>query len=217
MPPTMHESTKHPHRERRPVSIDRPPKINGSGIPDSLPFHKKYVSRPQKKFSDRPLFQKGAPGAGRGPAKSVREGVTHGVYRSFSKNNGSGIPGSLPFHEKYVAIRKKVFGSTPFSKGVAGLQGGDPAKRTGCRGALRKVYEQGQGGESRKEYRGRCEKLTGQRNQRQKHRAFRKKIAESPMLNGLFLGAEDTELGNAEESAYIRFLEIAQGDRRKRM
>ena len=39
--------------------------------PDSSPFHKKYVSRPQKKFSDRPLFQRGAPGAGRGPAKKT--------------------------------------------------------------------------------------------------------------------------------------------------
>ena len=37
--------------------------------PDSSPFHKKYVARPQKKFSDRPLFQKGAPGAGRGTLK----------------------------------------------------------------------------------------------------------------------------------------------------
>ena len=69
MPPTMHESTKHPQRGRRTVSIDRFPKINGSGIPDSSPFHKKCVARPQKKFSDRPLFQKGSPGAGRGPCK----------------------------------------------------------------------------------------------------------------------------------------------------
>ena len=44
------------------VSIDRLPKINGSGIPDSSPFHKKHVARPQKKFSDRPLFQKGVAG-----------------------------------------------------------------------------------------------------------------------------------------------------------
>ena len=58
-------STKHPQRGRRTVPIDRFPKINGSGIPDSSPFHKKYVARPQKKFSDRPLFQKGSPGTGR--------------------------------------------------------------------------------------------------------------------------------------------------------
>ena len=56
---------------RRTVSIDRRPKINGSGIPDSLPFHKKYVARPQIKFSDRPLFQKGSPGAGRDPARNT--------------------------------------------------------------------------------------------------------------------------------------------------
>ena len=54
---------------RRTVSIDRFPKIPGSGIPDSSPFHKKYVAHPQKKFSDRPLFQKGSPGAGREPCK----------------------------------------------------------------------------------------------------------------------------------------------------
>ena len=54
---------------RHTVSIDLPPKINGSGIPDSMPFHKKYVVPPQIKFSDRPLFQKGSPGAGRGPCK----------------------------------------------------------------------------------------------------------------------------------------------------
>ena len=86
MPPTMHESRKHPQRGRRPVSIDRHPKINGSGIPGSLPFHEKRVARPQKKFSDRPLFQKGSPGAGRGPARSVREGVAHGVHRSVPEN-----------------------------------------------------------------------------------------------------------------------------------
>ena len=111
MPPTMHESTKHPQRGRRTVSIDRFPQINGSGIPDSSPFHKKYVARPQKKFSDRPLFQKGAPGCRAGsPAKRT------------------------------------------------GLQGGRPTKsiRTGARWGVRK------------EYYGRCEKLTGQRNQRQR-------------------------------------------------
>ena len=58
-------STKHPQRGRRTVPIDRFPKINGSGIPDSSSFHKKYVARPQKKFSDRPLFPKGSPGTGR--------------------------------------------------------------------------------------------------------------------------------------------------------
>ena len=72
MPPSMHESTKHPQRGRRPVSIDRHLKIYGSGIPDSMPFHEKYIARPQKKFSDRPLFQKGSPGAGREPCEKRR-------------------------------------------------------------------------------------------------------------------------------------------------
>ena len=91
-----------------------------------------------KKFSDRPLFQKGSPGAGREPCTDRQKRGNAGTHRPAPidrrlKINGSGIPGSLPFHEKYVAIRKKVFGSTPFSKGVAGLQGG----------ALRKVPKQG--------------------------------------------------------------------------
>ena len=87
MPPTMHESTKHPQRGRRPVSIDQFPKINGSGIPDSLPFHKKYVARPQIKFSDRPLFQKGSPGAGRGALQRAMG------YRAGSPARKAGLPG----------------------------------------------------------------------------------------------------------------------------
>ena len=79
MPPTMHESTKHPQRGRRPVSIDQFPKINGSGIPDSLPFHKKYVARPQKSFRIDPFFKRGRRGAGRGPAK--RTGCRAGTLR----------------------------------------------------------------------------------------------------------------------------------------
>ena len=93
---------------------------------------------------------------GGNPAKIVRKGATTGAHRPVSidrhpKINGSGIQGSLPFHEKYVAIRKKVFGSTPFSKGVAGLQGGKPCKENRV-----------QGGESCKERwvveRGSCKK-----------------------------------------------------------
>ena len=38
-----------------------------------------------KKFSDRPLFQKGSPGAGRSPAKSVREGAVLCVHRPTPK------------------------------------------------------------------------------------------------------------------------------------
>ena len=44
------------------------------------------------------------------------------------QNKESGIPDSSPFHKKYVAIRKKVFGSTPFSKGVAGCRAEPGAK-----------------------------------------------------------------------------------------
>ena len=59
MPPTMHESTKHQQRGRRPVSIDRFPKNNGSGVPGSLPFHEKYVAHPQKSFRSDPFFKRG--------------------------------------------------------------------------------------------------------------------------------------------------------------
>ena len=46
--------------------------------PDSSPFHKKYVARPQKKFSDRPLFQKGSPGCRAGsPARSIGQRAGH--------------------------------------------------------------------------------------------------------------------------------------------
>ena len=63
---------KVPKQGWRSVSIDWFPKIYGSGVPDSLPFHKKYVARPQIKFSDRPLFQKGAPGCRAGsPARTL--------------------------------------------------------------------------------------------------------------------------------------------------
>ena len=85
-----------------------------------------------KKFSDRPLFQKGAPGCRAGsPVKSVKEGEASGTHRlRHSKINGSGIPGSLPFHKKVCCpSAEKVFGSTPFSKGVAGLQGEKPCKK----------------------------------------------------------------------------------------
>ena len=61
------------------VSIDLPPKINGSGIPDSLPFHKKYVAHPQKSFRIDPFFKRGRRGAGRGPAK--RTGCRAGTLR----------------------------------------------------------------------------------------------------------------------------------------
>ena len=140
MPPTMHESTKHPQRGRRPVSIDRHLKINGSGIPGSLSFHEKYVVCPQIKFSDRPLFQKGSPGCRAGsPAKSVREGVATGAHRlRHPKIYDSGIPDSFPFHKKYVARPPKKFSDRPlFQKGAPGCRAGALQGTLGCRaGAL---------------------------------------------------------------------------------
>ncbi len=66
--------------------------------------------------------------------KTPTEGTAPESIDRFPEINGSGIPGSLPFHEKYVAIRKKVFGSTPFSKGVAGCRAGNSAKSRDNRG-----------------------------------------------------------------------------------
>ena len=140
MPPTMHESTKHPQRGRRPVSIDQFPKINGSGIPDSLPFHKKYVARPQKSFRIDPFFKRGRRVQGGNPAKIVRKGATTGAHRPVSidrlpKINGSGISDSSPFHKKYVARPQKKFSDRPlFQKGAPGCRAGSPAKRTGLQG-----------------------------------------------------------------------------------
>ena len=79
--------------------------------------------------------------------KTPTEGTAHGIHRS--------VPGNPLFrHSKFFPFPRKgccpsaekVFGSTPFSKGVAGcragsparnagVQGGDPAKsiKTGCR------------------------------------------------------------------------------------
>ena len=74
----LSEDASHHAREHKTptegtaTGIHRPaPKINSSGIPDSSPFHKKYVARPQKKFSDRPLFQKGSPGCRAGALREA--------------------------------------------------------------------------------------------------------------------------------------------------
>ena len=137
MPPTKHESTKHPQRGRRPESIDRFPKKNGSGIPDSSPFHKKYVVRPQIKFSDRPFFKRGRRVAGRGPAKSAKAGVALGVHRLVPENLRLRHSGFYTFQLKICCPpADKVFGSTPFSKGVAGCRAGSPAKSDGIQGGV---------------------------------------------------------------------------------
>ncbi len=62
------------------------------------------------------------------------------------QNKESGIPDSSPFHKKYVAIRKKVFGSTPFSKGVAGCRAG-PCKEGWIAGQELCEERRGLGGE----------------------------------------------------------------------
>ncbi len=139
MPPTMHESTKHQQRGRRPESIDRFPKKNGSGIPDSSPFHKKYVARPQIKFSDRPLFQKGSPGAGREPCKDRQKRGNAGTHRPapidrHPKINGFGLLGLLTFSKKHVVCPQKKFSDRPlFQKGAPGCRAGSPARTLGCR------------------------------------------------------------------------------------
>ncbi len=73
----------------------------------------------RKSFRIDPFFKRGRRVQGGNPAKIVRKGATTGAHRPVSidrhpKINGSGIQGSLPFHEKYVAIRKKSFRIDPF-------------------------------------------------------------------------------------------------------
>ena len=69
---------------RRTVSIDRFPKINDSVIPDSMPFHKKYVAHPQKVFGSSPFSKGGAGLQGGSPTKSIRTGVRWGVPKRIS-------------------------------------------------------------------------------------------------------------------------------------
>ena len=145
MPPTMHESTKHPQRGRRPVSIDRHPKINGSGIPDSLPFCQKYVAIRKKVFGSTP-FSKGVAGLQGGALREASEKGQRPVpIDRHLKINDFGLPNSLPFRKKYVAIRKKSFRIDPFFKRGRRVAGrGALQREPGYRaGALRKVKKQG--------------------------------------------------------------------------
>ena len=135
MPPTMHESTKHPQRGRRPESIDRFPEIHCSGIPDSMPFHEKCVARPQKSFRIDPFFKRGRRVQGRVLRKVPKQGWRSVSIDRFPKIYGSGIPDSSPFHKKYVARPQIKFSDRPL------FQKGSP----GCRAeALRKVSVKGQ-------------------------------------------------------------------------
>ena len=83
--------------------------------------------------------------------KTPTEGTANGIHRPAPKNQPLRYSGFLTLPLKVCCLSaEKVFGSTPFSKGVAGLQGGEPckenrvqgrnpAKRIGCRaGALQR-------------------------------------------------------------------------------
>ena len=130
---------------------------NGSGIPDSSPFHKKYVARPQIKFSDRPLFQKGSPGAGREPCKDRQKRGNAGTHRPapidrHPKINGFGLLGLLTFSKKHVVCPQKKFSDRPlFQKGAPGCRAGSPAKSRVQGGKPSK--EQGAGREPCKKHR----------------------------------------------------------------
>ena len=68
--------------------------------------------------------------------KTPTEGTAHGIHRSAPENQRLRHTGFFALPLKVCCpSAKKVFGSTPFSKGVAGLQGGSPAKsiKTGFR------------------------------------------------------------------------------------
>ena len=105
--------------------------------------------------------------------KTPTEGTAHGIYRSVSQNQRFRHSGFFTLSLKGCCLSaEKVFGSTPFSKGVAGCRAGSPAKsgvqgRKPCkerwvagRGALQR--EPGAGWESCKERwvveRGPCKK-----------------------------------------------------------
>ena len=78
--------------------------------------------------------------------KTPTEGTATGVHRSVPENQRFRHPGFFVFQLKICRpSTEKVFGSPPFSKGGAGLQGGKPCKERGAgRGALRKMSEKRQ-------------------------------------------------------------------------
>ena len=69
--------------------------------------------------------------------KTPTEGTAHGIHRSVSQNQRFRHSGFFTLSLKGCCLSaEKVFGSTPFSKGVAGCRAGSPAKRTGLQGRV---------------------------------------------------------------------------------
>ena len=61
--------------------------------------------------------------------KTPTEGTANNIHRPAPKNQQLRYSGFLTLPLKVCCLSaEKVFGSTPFSKGVAGLQGGEPCK-----------------------------------------------------------------------------------------
>ena len=70
--------------------------------------------------------------------KTPTEGTAHGIHRSVSQNQRFRHSGFFTLSLKGCCLSaEKVFGSTPFSKGVAGLQGGKPCEKCQRRRSVR--------------------------------------------------------------------------------
>ena len=69
--------------------------------------------------------------------KTPTEGTANGIHRPAPKNQQLRYSGFLTLPLKVHCLSaEKVFGSTPFSEGVAGLQGGSPAKSAEPQGVV---------------------------------------------------------------------------------
>ncbi|MBS6440756.1 MAG: hypothetical protein KH365_08775, partial [Clostridiales bacterium] len=69
--------------------------------------------------------------------KTPTEGTANGIHRPAPKNQQLRYSGFLTLPLKVRCLSaEKVFGSTPFSEGVAGLQGGSPAKSAEPQGVV---------------------------------------------------------------------------------
>ena len=73
--------------------------------------------------------------------KTPTEGTANNIHRPAPKNQQLRYSGFLTLPLKVCCLSaEKVFGSTPFSKGVAGCRAGSPAKSAGLQGAGREVF-----------------------------------------------------------------------------